>query len=429
MPTNLPSPARLTRNVRLGVKTLWLHKMRSILTMLGVVFGVGSVIAMLAVGEGASKSVLERIEKLGTKNILVNSMKPVAEENESQVDGQGGVLIYGLTYDDHDRIVEQFQSIKKVVPVRRIPSPGRLGARKMDIQAVGTTPYWFDLVERPLLAGRFMNWEDIDEERGICILTEHGARRLLATESSIGQTLLIDNKAFQIVGIVESAEAGGDGIQLPDQKTDVYIPLSTARQRFGAMIRMRGAGQDVRELIDLHQIIVEVDSTEAVGPTADAIEQMLDHFHDKLDYELDVPLALLKQAEETKRMFNIVLGCIAGISLLVGGIGIMNIMLASVTERTREIGIRRAIGAKKSHIIQQFLTETVVLSAVGGVLGVILGVTIPLLITYFTAMPTSTPMYGVVLSLGISAGVGVVFGLYPAIRAANLDPIQALRHE
>jgi putative ABC transport system permease protein len=183
------------------------------------------------------------------------------------------------------------------------------------------------------------------------------------------------------------------------------------------------------EMVELHMIIAEVASLDQVEPTANAIAVMLDRFHKKKDYRINVPLALLRQAEATKRTFNIVLGAIAGISLLVGGIGIMNIMLASVTERTREIGVRRAIGAKRRQIVGQFLTETVVLSSVGGVIGVLIGLMLPRLITHFAKMPTVVPAYSIVLSLGISLAVGIIFGIYPAIRAARLDPIVALRHE
>jgi putative ABC transport system permease protein len=183
------------------------------------------------------------------------------------------------------------------------------------------------------------------------------------------------------------------------------------------------------KLVELHMILVQVRSIDQVEPTANAIRSMLKKFHKKEDYRISVPLALLQQAEATKRTFNIVLGSIAGISLLVGGIGIMNIMLASVTERTREIGIRRAIGAKRRQIIVQFLIETIVLSTVGGLIGIAVGMIIPWVITRLAGMPTIVPAYSIVLSLCISVGVGIIFGLYPAIRAAKLEPIVALRHE
>ena len=189
------------------------------------------------------------------------------------------------------------------------------------------------------------------------------------------------------------------------------------------------AGSRSREMVELHQIIVKVGNREDVEATAKGVESMLERFHKKKDYKLSIPLQLLRQAEATSRTFNIVLGSIAGISLLVGGIGIMNIMLASVTERTREIGIRRAIGAKRRQIVTQFLIETVVLSTTGGIIGIGIGMLIPWLITYFAGMPTFVTPWSLFLSLGISMGVGIIFGLYPAVRASSLDPIVALRHE
>jgi putative ABC transport system permease protein len=195
------------------------------------------------------------------------------------------------------------------------------------------------------------------------------------------------------------------------------------------MIIRRTSGSREMSRVELHQLIVQIRSNDEVEAAAAGITRMLERFHKKLDYRISVPLALLRQAEATKRNFNIVLGSIAGISLLVGGIGIMNIMLASVTERTREIGVRRAIGAKRKQIVIQFLIETMVLSTLGGFIGIGIGVSIPWLVTYFSGMPTVVTLYSLILSVGISMGVGIVFGLYPAIRAANLDPIEALRHE
>ncbi|MFH1741292.1 MAG: FtsX-like permease family protein [bacterium] len=261
------------------------------------------------------------------------------------------------------------------------------------------------------------------------VLTEHGARKILATESTIGQSVRIGGDYFEVIGIVQNAGGFAGGIQTPDQEIDAYIPITVARERFGDIFTKESAGSRIRELVELHQIIVEVDKIEDVELTAAGIEAMLKRFHKKTDYRMNVPLALLRQAEATKRTFNIVLGSIAGISLLVGGIGIMNIMLASVTERTREIGIRRAIGANKRQIVLQFLIETIVLSTTGGLIGMGVGLLIPWLITLLAHMPTVITPYSLVLSLGISMGIGIVFGIYPAMRASNLDPIVALRHE
>jgi putative ABC transport system permease protein len=419
---------RLARNIALGIKNLLLHKLRSILTMLGVVFGVGSVIAMLSVGEGASKEALERIRMLGSNNIIITSMKPVEEEA-----GSGGRMlrlsVYGLLYDDEQRIRETFPAVDRTVPVKILRKEGRLHDQTLELRMVATVADWADLVQRPIIAGRTLIERDIKDRANVVVLTEYGARRLLATQNSIGQTLKLGPDYFEVVGIVKNETGPAGGVQTPDQEVDAYVPLSLARERFGDINRRRTAGSEESERVELHQMIVQLKNTDDVERVAAGIEAMLKRFHKKLDYKMSIPLALLREAEATKRRFNIVLGSIAGISLLVGGIGIMNIMLASVTERTREIGIRRAIGAKRKQIVMQFLIETVVLSTIGGLIGVGIGVIIPWLITYFANMPTVVRLYSLVLSVGISMGVGIVFGLYPAIRAAALDPIVALRHE
>ena len=415
------------RAIRTGVKDLLLHKLRSILTVLGVFFGVGSVVAMLAVGEGASAQALERIRRLGSHNILLTATKAVEDEAPGQI---RRVSIYGLTYDDEKRLRECFPTVRRIVPAKIVRKEGRLGERALEVRVVGTTPEWFDLVPRRMLAGRHLAPYDVDAQASVCVLTESGARKLLAVERSIGSHVRIGNVAFEVIGIVES-EVGkaGDGIPTPDQEVDAYIPLTVCRARFGDMTVRRTSGSFEREMVELHQVIVEVDDTASVEPTANAIKTMLERFHKRVDYKIGVPLALLREAEATKKMFNIVLGSIAGISLIVGGIGIMNIMLASVTERTREIGIRRAIGAKKRQIMGQFLIEAVVLSVVGGLAGLLLGVAFPAAVEYFFGMPTDVTPFSVLLALGISGAVGIVSGIYPARRAADLDPIVALRHE
>ena len=418
---------KILRNIWLGIENLLLHKLRSLLTTLGIVFGVGSVVAMLSVGEGASKEALEQIRKLGSNNIIISSIKSVEDESKSTT--RSHMSIYGLTYDDHLRVSESFTDIKRTAPIKLVRKEGRLGEKALELRVVGTTSKWFELVQRPIVAGRTLLPSDAKESSPVVVLTEFGARRLLAAEHTIGQSLRIGGDYFEIVGIVKSESGQAGEIQIPDQQVDAYIPINIAQAYFGDITTRRTAGSREREMVQLHQMIIQVRSIDDVEHTAKAVEAMLKRFHKKKDYIIRVPLALLRQAKATKRRFNIVLGSIAGISLLVGGIGIMNIMLASVTERTREIGIRRAIGAKRIQIISQFLIETVVLTTIGGLIGIGIGVAIPSLITYFAGMPTVITPASIILPLVISFIIGLIFGMYPAIRAAKVDPIVALRHE
>ncbi len=420
---------KFLRDVQLGIENLLLHKLRSFLTALGVIFGVCSVVAMLSVGEGASKEALDQIRKVGSNNITITSVK--SREDEATTTTRTRMSVYGITYKDFERIEGTFPSIRTAVPAKEVRKQGRLGDRTLELRVVGTTPAWFELVKRPLEAGRVLTQSDLVKESAVTVLTEYGARRLLATRGTIGQNLSIGENNFQIVGIVknESESGSGNDIQLPDLNVDAYIPLNVARSYYGDISMKRSTGSEEMNRVELNKVIVQVDDLSNVESTANGIEAMLKKFHPKVDYEMSVPLALLRQAEATKRTTNIVLGSIAGISLLVGGIGIMNIMLASVTERTREIGIRRAIGAKKKQIITQFLIETVVLSTIGGIVGLCLGIIIPLLIELFTNMQTVITAFSIILPFFISIGIGIIFGIYPAARAAEVDPIIALRHE
>ncbi len=413
--------------VRTGIQDVLRHKLRSFLTMLGMVFGVGSVVAMLAVGEGASEQALEAIRKLGSRNILISSVKPT-ESGAEGVTRNARLANYGLFYADEQRILETIPGVRRTVPARFLRKNAIMGSVQSELRIVGTTEAWFDVVSRPVLAGRVLTAEDTKRVASVCVLTESGARKLLATRNTIGQPVRIASEVFTVVGIVRNEEASG-AMQMPDSESDAYIPMKAGIERFGQVEMRRTSGSFSAERVELSEVIVEMDSDEAVEPGMRAIESLLASFHRKHDYKIDVPLALLREAQATKRRFNAVLGSIAAISLLVGGIGIMNIMLASVTERTQEIGIRRAIGARRSHIVVQFLVETCVLSIGGGLIGLVFGAGIPLIITAASGMPTSVKAYSLVLAFSISAAIGIVFGLYPANRAAKLDPVEALRRE
>ena len=414
----------ITRHVRLGIKNLMLHRLRSLLTMLGVVFGVGSVIAMLAVAEGASRQTLAQIQKLGSRNIIIRSTKPVEDESRQKI--QTLMSIYGLKYEDPLRIGEAVPAVQRVVPAKLVRKEARVGPRTLEVRVVGTSPDWFKLVQRPLVAGRYLLEQDLGGYSNAVVLTEHVARQLLITQ---GAMVRIGGDYFEVVGIVASDQTQGSGVQMPDDPLDAYIPINVARQRYGDTSMRSPSGASSREQVQLHLMIVQATSEDEVKPVAAAIEAMLTRFHKKQDYRLMIPLALLRQAQAHRQIFKMVLGSIAGISLLVGGIGIMNIMLAAVTERTREIGVRRAIGARRLQIVSQFLVETLVLSTAGGLIGIATGLVLPWLITQISQVPTVVRLYSLVLAVGISMTVGIIFGLYPAIRAARVDPIVALRHE
>jgi len=424
---------RYLRTIELGIKSLLLHKLRSGLTMLGIIFGVCSVIAMLAIGEGASYEAQEAIKKLGSNNIIIRSVKPPEAQNEGGT-GRGFVLEYGLTYDDAARLRETISNVKRVLPMRIVRQNVRFGRTSLPCQVIGTLPFYTEMTGLELVAGRFLTANDEHNQDNICAITESLAKQLFPYQNPLHQAVRVGAIYFQVVGIVRETSRVEERTQTSKSEGDtidnnLYIPISTSRKRFGELLVRRTAGSFQAERIELHQITVQMNATEDVEAAQPQIETVIDKFHDQNDYELIVPLQLLRQAEETKRIFNIVLGSIAAISLLVGGIGIMNIMMASVTERTREIGVRRALGARKRDIVTQFLVETVTLSVCGGIIGVIIGVTTPLAVEHFADMKTIVTAGSVIIAFGISAAIGVIFGLYPASAAADLDPIEALRHE
>jgi len=424
---------RLKRAVRLGVRSLWLHRLRSLLTMLGIVFGVCSVIAMLAIGEGASYEAQEQIKNLGSQNIILRSAKPPEEQKVSDRGNQSSVLQYGITYTDVKRIRATIPGVTIVLPARNIRDYVWNISRRMDCELFGTVPWYPEMRNHRVAEGRFFTDNDMDERRSVCVLGAEMAPALFPIDSPLGKHVRVGGNYYQVIGIMEprTVVAGTDAGTDAGKPTlpRMYIPLETAKLRYGEVLMRRRQGSFEAERVQLHEVTIKVESLENVLGVAEAIKEVLARNHKKKDYMIDIPLEMLRQAERTKQIFNIVLGSIAAISLLVGGIGIMNIMLASVTERTREIGIRRALGARRRDIIVQFLVETVILSGAGGALGVLLGVLIPFVVSYAAGMKTIITFWSPVLAFGISALVGVVFGIYPAIRAAQMDPVEALRHE
>ena len=421
---------QVKRTILLGMKSLWLHRLRAFLTVLGMVFGVCSVIIMLAIGEGASYEAQEEIKQLGSTNIIIRSVKP--PEATQQQSGQPSLPTYGLTYTDAERIVSTLPSVTVTVPVRTIRKKVRRFDKYSDAELMGTVPWYPEIMNRKVARGRFLVSADMLLGATVCVLGAEIAEALFPVDDPLGQTIRVEDQYYRVVGImaprVRPAEKTAD--RAPQGKeVGIYIPLTTARKRFGEILIERSSGSFQAERVELHEITARVATIEEVLPTADALRAILRQGHTKQDYEMIVPLERLELARKVKRTFNLVLGSIAAVSLIVGGIGIMNIMLATITERTREIGIRRALGAKRRHIVVQFLSETVLLSVTGGLIGVIVGVLIPFLVEHFSKMKTIITPWSLIVSFSISAAVGIVFGIYPAQRAANMNPIEALRHE
>lgn len=446
--------ARYYRTVLLGLKSLWLQKLRSGLTMLGIVFGVFSVIAMLAIGEGASNQAQRQIVELGATNIIVRSVKPIEESSSNQ--NMRGTPRYGLTRADYDRIMLTIPSIRKALPIREIPREARYQRLAINARLVGCTADYLEVNHLRLRGGRFISDADNDALANYVVLASEIAEKLFPLENPLGKSIQVGSIFYTVIGITaeRTASAGiGGSLSAQDFNKDLYIPIKTLRVRIGDEVFTPKAGGMDSERVELNQITLSVHDIEEVMRTADLVQTTVAKFHTQKDFAVVVPLELKRQADQLRQIFNIVLGSIAAISLVVGGIGIMNIMLATVTERTREIGIRRALGAKQSDIIEQFLAETIVLSGMGGIVGVLLGLSTPWafsLMRWLASFATDTSVSSgamsdtarifndmqpqiawgsLPLAFGISVGIGVIFGLYPASAAARLDPIEALRHE
>jgi putative ABC transport system permease protein len=423
---------RIWRGLKLGMKSLLLHKLRSGLTVLGIVFGVAAVIAMLAIAEGSARQAQEQIRALGATNIIVRSVKP-SDEAQQTGGRPSRILNYGIKYADYDRIVETIPTIRKVLPIREIRKQIRRGEYFLDGRVVGTTHEYAEFNLLQIDSGRFLTSSDNEKYQNFAVLAHETAHRLFPYEDPRGQKIKLGSDYYTVVGVTKNRESSagiGGSLAAQEFNRDVYIPINTCKLRFGERIIDNRSGSMQAEETQLTQITVQVGSMSEVLPTVPLIKAAYEPYHPKKDVEMTVPYDLLVEAQNRARQYAIILGTIAAISLLVGGIGIMNIMLATVTERTREIGIRRALGAKRRDITFQFLIETVVLSGVGGLLGVVLGFTIPQIIVYF-AQTQKAVVTGssVMLAFGISVAIGVLFGIYPARRAALMDPIEALRHE
>jgi len=396
------------------------HRLRSGLTALGVIFGVAAVVGMASIGEGARREALRQIERMGASNIIIEDREQ--QEGEAQREALEKSP-FGLRLKDAEAIRQILPDARSVTPMRIDQFDVSGGGSEARLTVVASTPAYFQLYGKSLLLGRLFDGNDETALRRVCVLGWGARRELFPLENPVGSQVLVRDVLFTVVGILDRRPTGSaelEGVELRDENLDVYIPLTVSLNQTLAP----------RSSSELSRIVVELASPDQLSGAANVIRRALARRHrGGEDYSVIIPEELLRQRQATQRIFNVVMGTIASISLLVGGIGIMNIMLASVLERTREIGIRRAVGATEGDITRQFLSEAVLLSVLGGLIGVAVGVGFAQGIAAYAGWETAVSFWAVVLAETVAAGVGVLFGWLPARRAAKLDPIAALRYE
>jgi putative ABC transport system permease protein len=429
----------LFETFRLGLTNLYLHQMRSLLTTLGIIFGVFAVIMMIAIGEGNKQAALAKIRQLGARNIIVRSIKPPASESAMAVNQR--MLVYGLRGMDLRRLTGTEglrRQIERIAPLKEVGAEVVRGSYKAPAAVYGTTPDLVLVTSLRVDRGRYLSTDDDKDRRNVAVIGWEVAKRLFPLDDPIGLNITIGNQPFKVVGVLRPVGlAGGAGSALVgrDLNFDVHLPMKTVESRWGHEIFKRGAGTFDVTRVELGAIYIQAKDSSDVLNLGEQIRRIIELDHKRqADVEVIVPLELLEQEKSTRLMQDALLISIACISLLVGGIGIMNIMLASVTERTREIGIRRAVGATQKHIVLQFLVETTVLSGLGGLMGVGLGVGGAAVLGHFQHLISGIEQpqvtsWSIVVSFVVATSVGIVFGLYPAIKAAQQDPIVALRHD
>jgi putative ABC transport system permease protein len=396
------------------------HKMRSALTMLGIVFGVGAVIAMLSIGAGAESEALATISRLGLENVVVRAREIRGDEEQREVRRKS----LGVSLRDGEAIRDAIPGVLQIAPKIEVKPWKVLAAEgSSDAAVYGVSAEHAELVSLEMAEGRFLDPVDILQHAQVAVIGETVRRDLFGFDQALEQHLKINDVWFEVVGIL--AGGGGEvdrfqGVQIGSNSNAIYVPVSAALRKFD---------RDPLEA-PLSELVVHLADAQHAASTARLIDTLLGHLHAGADdYELVVPEALLAESRRTQRMFNIVMGCIAGISLLVGGIGIMNIMLATVLERTREIGLRRAVGARKRDILFQFIIESFALSVLGGLAGILMGVLIARGVAASAGWPTLVTPWSVFLATSVAVSVGLASGIYPAQRAAEVDPIESLRYE
>jgi len=413
--------ADIVPEIKMGLSSLLVHKLRSLLTMLGMIFGVGAVVAMLSITEGAQKEMMSYIDLLGVNNIIIEA-KEAVDRNELQA---RRAISPGMSFRDFRSITENVQGLEYLTPRKRFKPQKVLPKTAAEPPIlIGVLPNYMAINSLRLVEGRFFNDEDNDHSTPVCVLGEAAKVNLLGFDPAVGKFVKINDTWLQVVGVLapQATADSVEGLEVASGNNLVIAPLNTVMRRF------EDSNSYLKDEIDGMYIRVKA-GTDSIE-TSNIINAILTATHkDAGDFAITVPAGLLEQKRRTGFIFNIVMICIAGISLLVGGIGIMNIMLATVLERTREIGIRRAIGAKQKDIIRQFLTEAVLISIMGGLLGIIFGVTLAHIIASAAGWSTVVTTTSIAVAFGVSCGIGLVFGIYPAMQAARLDPIEAIRYE
>ena len=412
----------LLPDLRLGLDNLLLHKLRSLLTMLGMIFGVAAVVSMLSIGAGAQQKVMAFIEQLGVRNLIVEAKETL----EWQANQKVRRLSPGLTFQDHRVISSNIDGIaqstprKRFIPSKLIPKP----QGEMSV-AYGVNPNYQQIAGLHVAAGRFFDEEENARAAAVCVLGEGAKASLFGPAEAVGRYIKVNDQWFHVIGVVGpqlSAQTEVAGIPAEDLNNLVYMPL------YAAIFRLEDTYSEVRDEIDGIYLRLEP-GTDSLK-TAEVVRSILNASHRNAgDFSLVVPAELLAEQRRTERLFNMVMVAIASISLLVGGIGIMNIMLANILERTREIGVRRAVGARRTDIIRQFVIEAVMISFVGGVLGIVFGFGMSRLIAWLAGWSTIVTLTSILLAFLVSVSVGLVFGIYPAMQAARLDPVEAIRYE
>ncbi|MDG2053878.1 MAG: ABC transporter permease [Phycisphaerales bacterium] len=435
---------------RLGIWNLRLHLLRSILTSIGIMFGVAAVIVMVALGEGNKQAALREIQKLGATNVIVRSQRP-PESGSFGSSQRSFVASFGLTRADLARLEHFLTDAAYIVPLKSVGSEISRKARRTVSQSFGTTPDLLDVANLTVEpGGRYLSPDDIEKRLPVAVIGADIVKQFFPLENPVGQEFRIDRRVFRVIGVLSPIGlAGGSGAALlgRDLNADIHIPITTAELEFGDIVVRRQSGSFSGEDVEISEVYITTNETEEVVNTASRAQRIIEVEHPELsDVKLIVPWELLEARKKREMIWNIVLVSIAAISLVVGGIGIMNIMLASVTERIREIGVRRAVGATRAHILAQFLVETGSLSAVGGLLGIALGIglsaVISTLVPWILSLPgiaesfdgavvleTQVTAWSIIVAFVVSAVVGLVFGIYPAIVASRQDPIVALRHD